>query len=310
MSGAAGPLGEAPGQRVLDQHAHLVMRRVARTFDLATRLMPRPVRRDVRRLYLVLRTLDDLVDDGRPEAAAAIAAVEAWASGVATPPLVDAGPAPDTLDPASLTAILDDLATRHPAMPRDAVADFATGMRADMSGPRHRTDEDLARYCYQVAGTVGRLMACLLGVRDGHEGEADLAARSLGCAMQRTNILRDVVEDARAGRVYLADDDLAAVGVEPGEAASRLLELASWEAPRRAALFEAQRARAEADYAAGLAGVPHLRRGRRSITAAALMYREILAQIERDGFGARRQRSVVGRARKLVLVARAVVRGP
>jgi 15-cis-phytoene synthase len=306
MTGSPRP-AEARDQRLVDHHAHLVMRRVARTFDLATRLMPAQVRRDVRRLYLVLRTLDDLVDEGRPEAEAAIAEVEAWARGTPTSaPDGEAGADRGGLGP--LAAILEGLTVRHPSLPRDAVLDFAAGMRADLGGPRHGTDADLARYCYQVAGTVGRLMASLLGVREGHEAEADASARSLGMAMQRTNILRDIVEDARAGRVYLADDDLRAVGVEPEEAAARLAALASWEPASRAALFVVQRERAEADYAAGLTGVRCLRHGRRSVTAAALMYREILAQIERDGFGVRRERSVVGRGRKLLLMARATIR--
>src|SRR4051812_50230723 len=64
-----------------DGEARLVMARVARTFDLATRLLPLDVRTDVRRLYLVLRTLDDAVDHGDPAARRRIAAVEGWAAG-------------------------------------------------------------------------------------------------------------------------------------------------------------------------------------------------------------------------------------
>jgi 15-cis-phytoene synthase len=274
------------------------MAQVARTFDLATRLLPGAVRLDVRRLYLVLRSLDDSVDHAHPGAPERIAAVEAWARG----------------EPADgrEAELLTDLAARHPALPRDAVLDFCAGMRADLAGPNHPTDTELATYCYQVAGTVGRLMVVLIGVAPGHEAEADAAARALGRAMQRTNILRDVVEDARAGRVYLPADALARAGIASHDQAAvtnALAGLASWPRERRHALLADQVRRADADYALGLSGVPSLVRGRRAITAAALMYREILRAIERDGLGGGGRRVVVSRPRKAAIVIRAVVRG-
>lgn len=279
----------------LDERAELVMARIARTFDLASRILPGPVRRDVRRLYLVLRTLDDLVDHADPGAEIAIGDVEAWAAG--EPPR------------GTLSHILGDLASRHPAFPRDAMADFCAGMRADVAGPDHRTEADLSRYCYQVAGTVGRMMAAVLGVRPGHEIEADAAARSLGMAMQRTNILRDLMEDAGRGRVYMPHDAFHEVGLAPEDGTLLLAELPSWPAETRAAFVLRQASRAEAEYRAGLVGVGLLRKGRRSVVAAALMYREILRQIEREDHGGRRPRVVVSRVRKVALVARAVAFG-
>jgi phytoene synthase len=283
------------GRDRIDERAELIMARIARTFDLASRVLPAPVRRDVRRLYLVLRTLDDLVDHADPRAADAIADIEAWADGAAPR--------------GTLSHILTDLAARHAGFPRDAMADFCAGMRADLAGPDHRTEADLSRYCYQVAGTVGRMMASLLGVRPGREVEADAAARSLGMAMQRTNILRDLVEDAGRGRVYMPHEAFHAVGLSPEDGTLLLADLPSWPVETRAAFMLRQASRAEAEYRAGLAGVRLLRGGRRSIVAAALMYREILRQIEREDHGGRRPRVVVSRARKIALVARAVVFG-
>jgi phytoene synthase len=283
------------GRDRIDERAELIMARIARTFDLASRVLPAPVRRDVRRLYLVLRTLDDLVDHADPRAADAIADIEAWADGAAPR--------------GTLSHILADLAARHAGFPRDAMADFCAGMRADLAGPDHRTEADLSRYCYQVAGTVGRMMASLLGVRPGREVEADAAARSLGMAMQRTNILRDLVEDAGRGRVYMPHEAFHAVGLSPEDGTLLLADLPSWPVETRAAFMLRQASRAEAEYRAGLAGVRLLRSGRRSIVAAALMYREILRQIEREDHGGRRPRVVVSRARKIALVARAVVFG-
>jgi phytoene synthase len=138
-------------------------------------------------------------------------------------------------------------------------------------------------------------MAAILG---GEGPAADAAARSLGIAMQRTNIVRDVDEDLANGRVYLPAETLARHGITADDLAT---------ADRRALLRE-EIARAEAAYASGMAGIPLLRHGRRSIRAAAVLYREILRQVERDGLGARRpHRAVVGRARKAWLLARTLL---
>jgi phytoene synthase len=282
-----------PDVAALLPEARATIERVARTFALAARLLPAGVREDVDLLYLVLRTLDDLVDlegsrDGGPRAADAevrLAAVEDWAGG-SRPPV-----------PTRETRILDDLARRHPALPRDAVADFVAGMRQDIAGPRIGTEADLDAYAYRVAGTVGRLMAAILG---GTGPEADAAARSLGIAMQRTNIVRDVDEDLANGRVYLPAETLARHGIDPAALATA----------NRQALLRDEIARADAAYEAGVAGIPLLRHGRRSIRAAAVLYREILRQVERDGLGARRpHRAVVGRPRKAWLLLRTLVGG-
>lgn len=284
------------GARATDARARDVMARVARTFDLAVRLLPGDLRRDVRRLYLVLRTLDDLADHAGPDQAdqgqagarVRIAQVERWARGSPAD-----GPE---------AAILADLADRYPGFPRDAVADLCAGLRTDLDGARLATDADLERYCYCVAGTVGRMMAALLGVVPGHEAEADRAARALGAAMQRTNILRDIVEDASRGRVYLPATRLAAHGIAATPAT--LAALARWDPRARAALLREQIALADADYATGLAGIRLLQRGRWAVAAAAVLYREILRQIERDGLGRDTRRAVVPRRRKLALLVR------
>jgi len=258
--------------------AESVMQNVARTFSVAARLLPAVVRRDVVLLYLVLRTLDDLVDEQDPQADAAIAAVEDWL----------AGGEPSTRE----TIILADLAERHP-LPRAALAAFLQGMRDDLVPPAIQTEADLDQYCYRVAGCVGEMMASILGVWN---DEAWGCARALGNAMQRTNILRDVDEDLANRRIYLAQETLERFGI---------VDLASAD---RTALYQDQIRRAEVLYEQGLAGVPMLTHGGRSIAAAGTMYREILRQIERDGYGASRGRAVVPRRRKAWLVARSFAR--
>jgi 15-cis-phytoene synthase len=249
--------------------------RVARTFSLACRLLPRDVRDDVYRLYLVFRTLDDLVDDGDPRAAARVDALTAWCAG---------GPA-TSREVRTLTR----LDARH-GLPRDALADFAEGMRQDLEGWRPLCEADVDAYCYRVAGTVGIVMAHVLGFT-GEEGEVRRTAAALGMAMQRTNILRDLDEDAALGRCYVAQETARRLGgPAPGE---------------REALLRDQIARADALYEEGLRGVPLLARGRFAIRSAAGMYREILREIERDGYGRRPGRASVGTTRKLAVLARA-----
>ena len=267
------PTAPPPQTAPLVAEARSTTRRVARTFALACRLLPRDVRDDVYLLYLVFRNLDDLVDDGVPDAESRVAAVEAWAAGGA-------------LQPTREVAVLEALDARHD-LPRDAFAAFCAGMRWDLEGEVPATEADVDAYCYRVAGTVGVVMAAVLGTRD--STRALPAAAALGMAMQRTNILRDIDEDLAAGRIYLAEEALARLGgPAPGE---------------REALLRDQIARAEALYARGCAGIPLLVRGRRAVAAAAGMYREILRQIERDGYGARPGRAVVSGPRKLAVAA-------
>lgn len=270
--------GPVPAEPALLAEARATTRSVARTFAIACRLLPREVRDDVYLLYLVFRTLDDLVDDGRPEASARIGGVESWCR----------GGEPETTE----ARILEDLAARYP-VPRDAVADFCLGMRDDLAHEPLRTEADLDTYCYRVAGTVGVVMGAVLGT-DGDPAEARQAAAALGAAMQRTNILRDIDEDRSIGRCYLAEETLRRFGPpDPGA---------------REALLRDQIARADALYEQGVGGIVLLRSGGRAIRAAAAMYREILRQIERDGYGARPGRAVVSRRRKLAIAARRGVR--
>jgi len=239
--------------------AQAVTNQAARTFALATRLLPPEVRGDVYLLYLVMRTLDDLVDGRARDAEERLELVERWAL---------------TGRVAGREAeILNELFRKHSGLSRPAVVDFVEGMRQDLGRPTFVTEADVDLYGYRVAGTVGELMAGILGVR---RPEAVFAARALGIAMQRTNILRDLDEDLATGRVYVAARTLESLGIE---------DLASDD---RSALLRVGVALAERWYDIGIAGVEDLLRGRQAIRAAALMYREILRQIARDGWGARR----------------------
>jgi phytoene synthase len=288
-----------PRVAALLPEAQATINRVARSFALAARFLPRDVRDDINLLYLALRRLDDLVDLEAPSGSAQradaqqrLAAIRTWLS---TGAVAEAGG--DEL------AIFVDLQRRTPALPTDAIGAFLDGMESDLAGPVMESDANLDLYCYQVAGTVGRLMAALLGVRGGDDAQADRAARALGAAMQRTNILRDIDEDLANGRVYLPATALRRVGLDPA-AVSGPTSLRDGD---RRALYMAEIARADAEYEVGVAGIRHLLNGGRSIRVAGHLYREILRQIERDGFGVQRpHRPVVGRVRKAAALVRAV----
>lgn len=250
------------------------MSRHARTFWLAARLLPGSVRHDVVLLYLVCRTLDDLVDDGDPSAPRRLSEVAAWA----------AGGSPVGRE----ELILEYLRERHPGFPLDAVTDFCTGQEQDFGAVAFRTEADLDLYAYRVAGTVGRMMAAVLGTS---APEADGAARALGIALQRTNVLRDVAEDAGRGRCYLPQESY---------------DLASGD---RTMQMKIEIAIAQHWYERGLAGVPYLRQGGRVVRGAAQMYRAILSEVE-GGLGRPepRTRAVVPARRKLRILAGEMLR--
>lgn len=275
MSRAA-PAASRPVTAGLDA-ARAVMSSRATTFSLASGLLPPALRDDVARLYLVFRTLDDLVDDRHPEAADRVAAVGAWAR---------SQPGADSPE----VRALDDLARRHP-LSREAVSDFCLGMEQDLAPAPFLSERDVDRYCYRVAGTVGLAMVGLLGAAG---PDADACAVALGIAMQRTNILRDLDEDLAAGRLYVSEEvrDRHPGGLEPG---------------RRGRLLGALIREADDLYREGEAGIASLRHGRFAVGLAAALYREILREIERRDRRGLAGRAVVSDARKLAIAGRVIL---
>jgi 15-cis-phytoene synthase len=243
----------------------------ASTFSTGILLLPHDLQTDARRLYCLLRTIDDLVDEGDPRAAQRVDAIERWAIGQ---------PA-DTPE----TRTLADLSLRYPLSPQ-AVIDFCKGMRRDLQHARIETESDLRLYCHDVGGTVGIMLAGLLGTTH-PDGEAKMA--TLGAAMQWTNILRDIDEDHAHGRTYIAASTIARYGLPtPGA---------------REALLRDQISRADALYHEGLGAIALLVNGRRAMALSAVLYREILRQIERSGYGRRSGRVSVPAWRKRLLIA-------
>src|SRR5438552_2546874 len=147
------------------------------------------------------------------------------------------------------------------------------------------------QYCHRVAGVVGLMSAEIFGY---DHPDTRVYARDLGIAFQLTNILRDVGEDARRGRIYLPQDDLARFEVAP----SSLLGGKGSDAFRRLMAFEAVRTRAW--YARALAKLdPRDRRSQRAGLIMAAIYRTLLDEIAHDGFNVLDRRTSLTPLRKL-----------
>ncbi|MCS6801817.1 MAG: phytoene/squalene synthase family protein [Chloroflexota bacterium] len=269
-----------------------LMRRKAKTFAFAARLFPADVRDDVAALYAFCRTIDDLVDERPLDVPPAVVRhhLENWRCWLADPK-------PDD-DP--VRQALADVFRRRP-VPRAPLFELIDGCESDLERTHIPDEETLRRYCYQVAGTVGVAMAALLGAAT---EEARQAAGTLGTAMQRTNIVRDVREDALRGRVYLPDTALIEQQV------TREDVLACRLSPGLRAVLEAQARRAREEYALGLAGVRHLpRRARLPILIAGRLYERILAKIEQQRFDVFERRAATSTAEKALVALRVAIAG-
>ncbi len=144
-------------------------------------------------------------------------------------------------------------------------------MRHDIARATIADDAGFDRYCQWAGGSVGIVLAVLLGAAGPDEDRAKEGMAALGRAMQVTNILRDIDEDLAARRVYISQSAIERFGFPaPGA---------------REELLRDHIARADALYEEGLPAIGLLARGREAMALSAALYREILREIERDGFG-------------------------
>lgn len=258
------------------------------TFFAASLILPRAVREPASALYAFCRMADDEVDTGADKQAAMTdlrSRLEAVYGGRARPEPCDR----------AMAAVV-----QHFAIPRALPEALLDGFAWDAEGRRYDTLEDLHRYAARVAGTVGAMMALLMGVRS-VEGLA--RACDLGVAMQLSNIARDVGEDARMGRVYLPLQWLREAGLDPE----------AWLAAPQfndAIASVLQRLLQEADrlYRRVDDGISRLPLGcRPGINAARYLYAAIGHEVARCGMNSVDQRAVVPRARKACLLAHAML---
>jgi len=258
------------------------------TFYAASLILPRAVRQPASALYAFCRMADDEVDTGADQQAAVAALrqrLHAVYSGRARAQPCDR----------ALAAVV-----QHFAIPRELPEALLDGFAWDAEGRRYETIEDLHGYAARVAGTVGAMMALLMGVRSA-EGLA--RACDLGVAMQLSNIARDVGEDARMGRIYLPLRWLREAGVQPDAWLAQPRHTVAIGSVVSRLLTEADRLYERVDD-----GVARLPLGcRPGINAARYLYAAIGHEVARRGMNSVDQRAVVPRARKARLLARALL---
>ncbi|MBW7900192.1 MAG: presqualene diphosphate synthase HpnD [Rhodocyclaceae bacterium] len=252
--------------------------------------LPPERRRAITALYAFCREVDDVVDECHdPQVAAAKLAW--WRIEVAK---LYAGQADHPVTQA-LQAVLPQF-----ALPQEQLLEIIDGMEMDLTQSRYLDFKALSLYCYRVASVVGLLAAEIFGYQD---RRTQKYAHDLGMAFQLTNIIRDVGEDARRGRIYLPIDELQQFGVK----AADILNARDSDDFRR--LMEFQIARAERYYDQALAQLPAGdRRAQRPGLAMAAIYRALLDEIRRDGCRVLTQRTSLTPLRKLWLAAKTWVK--
>jgi phytoene synthase len=253
--------------------------------------LPAERRRAITALYAFCREVDDTVDETTDQSVARIklawwrTEVSAMYKGAATHPATQA------LQPHLLPYKLQE---QH----LQAIID---GMEMDLDQSRYLDYPGLRKYCWHVAGVVGILSASIFGVTNPQTLEY---AEKLGLAFQLTNIIRDVGDDARKGRIYLPVNELQQFGVT----AADILNFRHND--KFEALMKFQCDRAHAVYDEAMALLPKEdRRAQRPGLMMAAIYRTVLDEIERDNFKVLNQRISLTPLRKLWLAWKTYVRG-
>ncbi|GAB4110123.1 MAG: phytoene/squalene synthase family protein [Roseiflexaceae bacterium] len=271
---------QAPFTLSLDQSyqaCQAITREHSKSFFFSSQLLPPAKRRAVRALYAFCRTSDDIVDRASGDLARSLAT---WVA------LVHA-PHPPPNHPV-LMAWNDTVQRYH--IPQVLVDELLAGIAMDLTISRYETFHDLWVYCYRVASVVGLLSMQIIGYEEG----ASPYAVKLGVALQLTNILRDVGEDAQRGRVYLPQEDLAAFGLSDADI------LAGRCDDRFRALMRFEIERAHQLYQESWAGIKLLNADSQlAIAAASEVYRAILGKIEQQQYDVFAKRAHVPLLEKL-----------
>ena len=265
----------------------------AKTFYLATLLISGAKRRAIWAIYAWCRRTDELVD-GPGAAITTPETLDRWEAQLES---VFAGRPFEDPD----VALVDTL-QRFP-LDIQPFRDMIAGQRMDLYRSRYETFEELNLYCYRVAGTVGLMSTAVMGVdtscntaawNQNHDPYIPTEeAIALGIALQLTNILRDVGEDARRGRIYIPLEDLARFNYTEQDLLKGVVD-ERWEELMR---FQIQRTRQV--YARAEKGISKLSPDARlPVWAAQMLYSQILDVIERNQYDVFRKRAYVPKLQK------------
>ena len=236
------------------------------SFLAAFRFLPQRRQDAMTVLYAFCRELDDVVDDCT-DMQVAQTTLNWWRADLAK---VFDGGAPEHPVCRALQGVVAEF-----ALPHDELAEIIEGMQMDLTQARYANFAELQLYCHRVAGVVGRLITLILGFS---RPETLDYADKMGLALQLTNIIRDVGEDARNGRIYLPMEDLQRFDVP----AQTIMQAAP--TPQFAELMAFQIARARAIYREALALLPAAdKKAQKMGLILAAIYYALLNEIERDG---------------------------
>ena len=265
----------------------LIASKHARTFSIASRLLPEHKRRGAYAIYATCRTADDIVDASGLHNQEGAVALRRFRDAAFT-----------ALERRSDNPILRELAraVHEFNIPVEAMQELFDGVERDLSDHVYRTWPEVETYCEGVAGSVGEMCCAIFGV-DAHEtvsaSTAVACARKLGVAMQLTNILRDVGEDAARGRCYLPAHELEQHGLDRERMMSGAVRR-DWDRWRAFMAFQVGRARDL--YLQALPGIPLLQPDARGCAmACAAGYAKILEAIEKSGFDSLSHRASASR---------------
>lgn len=244
-----------------------IVRRSGSNLAFALAVLPRSKRRDMEIFYAFCRVVDDLAEDGTISREERRAGLQRWRDLVR-------GEAGDPRP--GVESEFADLCSRLD-LPRDELEAIVDGVEMDLEPARFETAEELKRYCYHVASAVGLVSIEVFGYED---AATRTYAEELGYALQWTNILRDVGEDARAGRIYLPAEDLARFGIAEDSILAGNPDRASFER-----LMKHEAGVAREYYRKAVEALPEAdRRAMRSAELMRRIYSGILDQMEAGGF--------------------------
>lgn len=268
-----------------------ITRREARNFAWGIMLLPRPKRSALAALYAFARRVDDVADgEGSPE--------ERRRDLLGLRSALEALPHSPDGDPV-LVALADTL-VRYP-VPRQALLDLIEGALWDVERTRYGSWDELREYCRRVAGAVGVSCTAVYGPSDPERARP--LAETLGLALQQINIMRDVPEDWRLGRVYLPQDELARFGVTEEDIAE------GRTGPGWRGLMAHQGSRARGLLTEGL-GLLALLDRRSALCARTLtgIYAGLLDEIERRHYDVFSERPSLSPLGKLKVIGAGIVR--
>ncbi|GAA0184107.1 cyclase [Lithospermum erythrorhizon] len=282
LLGSLGLLGEAYDR------CHEVCAEYAKTFFLGTMLMTSERRKAIWAIYVWCRRTDELVD-GPNASHITPSALDRWEARLED--IFRRRPF-DMLD-----AALSDTVSNFP-IDIQPFRDMVEGMRMDLWKSRYKNFDELYLYCYYVAGTVGLMSVPVMGIDSESRATTESvynSALALGIANQLTNILRDVGEDARRGRIYLPQDELAQAGLSEDDIfAGKVTD--KW---RNFMIKQIKRARKFFDEAEE--GVKELNSASRwPVYASLLLYRQILDEIEANDYNNFTKRAYVSKPKKIL----------